>query len=60
MVVLLRIGGNCSHFRAKSAHISGHLPSGAADDGKKAKHEHQGQQRHLRPDKRYDAEKDGG
>ncbi len=26
MVVLLRIGGNCSHFRAKSAHISGHLP----------------------------------
>jgi hypothetical protein len=26
MVVLLRIGGKCSHFRAKAAHISGHLP----------------------------------
>src|SRR5262249_48836702 len=24
--VLLRIGGNCSSFRAKPAHISGHLP----------------------------------
>jgi hypothetical protein len=26
MVVLLRIGGNCSLFASKPAHISGHLP----------------------------------
>jgi predicted ester cyclase len=26
MVVLLMIGGKCSHLRAKTGHISGHLP----------------------------------
>jgi hypothetical protein len=27
MGVLLMIRGNCSHFRAKAAHFSGHLPA---------------------------------
>jgi hypothetical protein len=26
-MVMLMIGGNCSFFRAKPAHISGHLPT---------------------------------
>jgi hypothetical protein len=35
MVVLLMIGVKCSHFRAKPAHISRHLPSRSSERGRR-------------------------
>ena len=34
--LLLNIGVKCSHFRAKAAHFSGHLPAASMRDLKKA------------------------